>query len=48
MRYTETRSGEVLALTAFPAASLLARPFAALAQAKPNSTINGVHVGTIT
>ena len=47
MRYTR-RDMAKLALTAFPAASLLARPFAALAQAKPNSTINGVHVGTIT
>lgn len=47
MRYTRREVGK-LALTALPAASLLARPFAALAQAKPNSTINGVRVGTIT
>ena len=47
MRYTRREVGK-LALTALPAASLLARPFAALAQAKPNSTINGVRVGAIT
>jgi sugar phosphate isomerase/epimerase len=38
-----------LALTAIPAASQLAAPLAALAQAhKPNSLINGVQLGTIT
>jgi sugar phosphate isomerase/epimerase len=47
MRYTRREAAQ-LALTALPAASLLARPFAALAQAKPNSTINGVRVGAIT
>jgi sugar phosphate isomerase/epimerase len=46
MRYTR-REVAKLALTAIPAVSLL-RPFGALAQAKPNSTINGVHVATIT
>ena len=47
MRYTRRDFGK-LALTALPSASLLARPFAALAQAKPNSTISGVRVGAIT
>jgi sugar phosphate isomerase/epimerase len=47
MRYTRRDIGK-LALAALPAASLLARPFAAVAQARPNSTINGVRVGTIT
>ena len=47
MRYTR-REVAKLALTALPAASLLTRPFTALAQAKPNSTINGVRLGTIT
>jgi sugar phosphate isomerase/epimerase len=55
MRYTRREVGK-LALTALPAASLLGRPFAAMAQApldvargrKPNSTINGVRVGAIT
>jgi sugar phosphate isomerase/epimerase len=37
-----------LALSALPAGALLTRPSTALAQAKPNSTINGVHLGTIT
>jgi sugar phosphate isomerase/epimerase len=47
MRYTR-REVAKLALTALPAASLLARPLAALAQARLNSTIDGVHLGTIT
>ncbi len=47
MRYTRREVGR-LALTALPAASLLARPFSALAQARPHSVINGVRVGTIT
>ncbi len=47
MRYTRREAGK-LALTALPAASLLARPFAAVAQTRPNSTINGVRVGAIT
>jgi sugar phosphate isomerase/epimerase len=47
MRYTRRDFGK-LALTALPSASLLARPVAALAQAKPNSTISGVRIGAIT
>ena len=47
MRYTR-REVAKLALSAVPAASLLARPWTALAQARPNSTINGVRLGTIT
>jgi sugar phosphate isomerase/epimerase len=47
MRYTRREVGK-LALTALPVASLLGRPFDALAQARPNSTINGVKVGAIT
>jgi len=47
MLYTRREIGR-LALTALPAATLL-EPFEALAQArKPNSLINGVHIGTIT
>ena len=46
MRYTRREAGR-MALTALPAA-LLARPFSALAQTKPNSLIDGVHVGAIT
>src|SRR5687768_4065480 len=46
MRYTRREVGK-LALTALPA-SLLGRPLSALAQGKPNSTINGVRVGAIT
>jgi sugar phosphate isomerase/epimerase len=47
MQYTRRDIGK-LALTALPAATLL-EPFDALAQArKPNSLINGVHIGTIT
>ena len=46
MRYTRREAGK-LALSALPA-SLLARPFTALAQARPNSVINGVRVGAIT
>lgn len=47
MRYTRREVGK-LALTALPGASLLARPFAASAQVRPNSVIHGVRVGTIT
>src|SRR5688572_26795448 len=47
MRYTR-REVAKLALTALPAALPLARPLSALAQARPNSTINGVRVGAIT
>jgi sugar phosphate isomerase/epimerase len=46
MRYTR-REAAKLAVTALPAA-LVIRPFSALAQARPNSTINGVRVGAIT
>jgi sugar phosphate isomerase/epimerase len=46
MRYTRRELG-TLALTAL-SASALARPFAALAQARPNSVINGVRIGAIT
>src|SRR6266487_5664413 len=48
MPYTRREIGK-LALMAVPAASLVERPFTALAQArKPNSVIGGVQVGTIT
>ncbi len=47
MHYTR-REVAKLALSALPAASLLTRPLTALAQAKPNSTIHGVRLGTIT
>src|SRR6266487_2962317 len=48
MLYTRREIG-TLALMAVPAASLVERPFAALAQArKPNSVIGGVSIGTIT
>src|SRR5215510_65368 len=47
MRYTRRDFGK-LALGALPAAALLDRPFAALAAGRPDSVINGVHVGTIT
>jgi sugar phosphate isomerase/epimerase len=47
MRYTR-REVAKLALSALPAVSLLTRPFTVLAQAKPNSTIKGVRLGTIT
>jgi sugar phosphate isomerase/epimerase len=47
MEYTRRDFGK-LALTALPAASLLGRPSTGRAQAKPNSTINGVRVGAIT
>jgi sugar phosphate isomerase/epimerase len=46
MRYTRREAGK-LALTALPA-TLLTRPFTALAQTRPDSTINGVRVGAIT
>jgi sugar phosphate isomerase/epimerase len=46
MRYTRRQAGK-LALAALPGA-LIARPFSALAQARPNSTINGVRIGAIT
>ena len=49
MRYSRRDLGK-LALTALPAGSMLKRPITALAQApaKPNSTVNGVDLGTIT
>ena len=47
MRYTRRQVAK-LALTALPAALPLARPLAALAQTRPNSTINDVRVGAIT
>ena len=47
MRYTR-REVAKLALSALPAASLLVRPWTALAQARPNSTVNGVRLGPIT
>ncbi len=49
MRYTRRDFGK-LALTAMPAVAVLRPSLAALAQApaKPNSTINGVDLGTIT
>ena len=47
MQYTR-REAAKLALTALPAATLLARPLSLFGQARPNSTINGVRVGVIT
>jgi sugar phosphate isomerase/epimerase len=49
MRYSRRDIGR-LALTALPAVTILKQPFAAMAQApgKPNSTVNGVNLGTIT
>ena len=47
MRYTR-REVAKLALGALPAALPIARPRSALAQVRPNSTINGVRVGAIT
>lgn len=47
MRYTRRDFGK-LALGAIPAAALLNRPFLASAASRPDSVINGVHVGTIT
>src|SRR4029453_1160158 len=46
MRYTRREAGK-LALTALPAALLVCR-LTALAQARPNSVVNGVNVGAIT
>ncbi len=48
MQYTRREFGKI-ALTTLPAATLLEHPFAASAQTrKPNSVIDGVHLGTIT
>src|SRR5438874_11125582 len=47
MLYTRREIGALALMV--PAAALLERPFASLAQArKPNSVIKGVHIGTIT
>ena len=50
MSYTRREFGK-LALAGVPAAALLGRSdalFGAFAQAKPNSVVNGVQIGTIT
>src|SRR5215211_6097087 len=47
MRYTRRDFGK-LALGALPVAALAEHPFAAAAESKPNSVVNGVHLGTIT
>ena len=50
MSYTRREFGK-LALAGLPAAAVLARTdsiFGAFAQAKPNSLVNGVQIGTIT
>ena len=48
MQYTRREFGKI-ALTTLPAATLLEHPFAASAQTRrPNSVIDGVHLGTIT
>jgi sugar phosphate isomerase/epimerase len=48
MQYTRREFGR-LALTTLPAATLLEHPFGALAQTRrPNSVVDGVHLGTIT
>ncbi len=47
MRYSR-RDFAKLSLGALPAAALLMRPSAVFAATKPNSVINGVHIGTIT
>jgi len=47
MRYSR-RDFAKLSLGALPAAALLRRPSAVFAATKPNSVINGVHIGTIT
>lgn len=48
MQYTRREFGKI-ALTTLPAATLIEHPFAASAQTrKPNSVIDGVHLGTIT
>jgi sugar phosphate isomerase/epimerase len=47
MQYSR-REAAKLALTALPAATLLARPLSSFAQTRPNSTINDVRVGAIT
>lgn len=49
MRYSRREFG-TLALAGVPAAAMLGTPLTTLAQglARPNSTVNGVHLGTIT
>jgi len=47
MEYTRREFGKT-ALASLPAVALVGNPLSALAQAKPNSTINGVRIGTIT
>jgi sugar phosphate isomerase/epimerase len=47
MEYTRREFGKT-ALASLPAVALLGNPGSAFAQAKPNSTINGVRIGTIT
>src|SRR5215211_6103836 len=47
MRYTRRDFGK-LALGALPVAALAEHPFAAAAESKPNSVVNGVQLGTIT
>jgi len=47
MRYTRRDFGR-LALGALPAAALMRRPAAVFAATRPDSVINGVHLGTIT
>jgi hypothetical protein len=48
MRYTRREFGK-FAIAGLPASALAARSFDALAQTtRPNSVINGVHLGTIT
>jgi len=47
MEYTRRDFGKT-ALASLPAVALFGNPLSAFAQAKPNSTINGVRIGTIT
>ena len=47
MEYTRREFGKT-ALASLPAVALFGNPVSAFAQAKPNSTINGVRIGTIT
>ena len=47
MEYTRREFGKT-ALASLPAVALFGNPMSALAQAKPNSPINGVQIGTIT
>ena len=47
MEYSRREFGKA-ALAGLPAVALFGNPLSAFAQAKPNSTINGVRIGTIT